>query len=193
MATSQVGLGHGGAATLNDDSGGPTYARQVGDRLRSIRRQQRLSLHEVETMSRQEFKASVMGAYERGERIISVARLHRLARLYRVPVDQLLPSESNGDGANGGGSEAGDGHLADGRVRTDGGITFDLTRFNEIDDPQLAMVQRYLDHIALRRQDFNGRVLTIRGDDVRAMAGLFGTDADQLVRRLEDFRLRVRL
>ena len=51
----------------------------VGDRLRAIRRQKGLSLHDVEARSRQEFKASVLGAYERGERAISVPRLLRLA------------------------------------------------------------------------------------------------------------------
>ena len=35
--------------------------------------------------SGEEFKASVLGAYERGERAISVARLQRLARFYGVP------------------------------------------------------------------------------------------------------------
>ena len=53
------------------------YSRKVGERLRSIRRQKRLSLQEVEAKSRQEFKASVLGAYERGERAISVPRLQR--------------------------------------------------------------------------------------------------------------------
>src|SRR3954469_11335074 len=65
--------------------------RHVGDRLRAIRRQKGLSLHDVEARSDQEFKASVLGAYERGERAISVPRLLRLAELYRVPPDQLLP------------------------------------------------------------------------------------------------------
>ena len=72
------------------DSG---YAAKVGDRLRAIRRQKRLSLQEVEAASEQEFKASVLGAYERGERAISVPRLQRLARFYNVPVDQLLPRD----------------------------------------------------------------------------------------------------
>src|ERR687888_495408 len=65
--------------------------RHVGERLRAIRRQKGLSLHDVEARSDQEFKASVLGAYERGERAISVPRLLRLAELYRVPPDQLLP------------------------------------------------------------------------------------------------------
>ncbi len=45
--------------------------------------------------SSQEFKASVLGAYERGERAISVPRLQRLARFYNVPVDQLLPRDDD--------------------------------------------------------------------------------------------------
>ena len=52
------------------------------------------------------------------------------------------------------------------------------------------MVHKYLASIQVLRQDFNGRVLTIRHDDIRAIAGLFGTDADALVRRLEDLQLR---
>src|ERR1700737_2324138 len=73
----------------------PSYARQVGERLRNIRRQQGLSLQAVEATSDREFKASVLGAYERGERIISVLRLQRLARFYAVPVDQLLPRDTS--------------------------------------------------------------------------------------------------
>src|SRR5208282_6796683 len=71
------------------------YAAAVGARLRAVRRQKRMSLQAVEKESRLEFKASVLGAYERGERTISVPRLQRLARLYRVPVDQLLPPDGS--------------------------------------------------------------------------------------------------
>ncbi len=82
-----------------------SYARAVGDRLRNLRRQRGLSLLAVEESSDREFKASVLGAYERGERIISVLRLQRLAQLYRVPVDQLLPrpmgSYDGGDNRSG--------------------------------------------------------------------------------------------
>ena len=69
------------------------YGKKVGDRLRAIRRQKGMSLQDAEEASAQEFKASVLGAYERGERAISVPRLQRLARFYNVPVDQLLPRD----------------------------------------------------------------------------------------------------
>src|SRR3954467_10183286 len=78
----------------------PSYGRKVGERLRAIRRQKGLSLQDVEASSAQEFKASVLGAYERGERAISVPRLQRLARFYAVPVDQLLPREDGETGSD---------------------------------------------------------------------------------------------
>ena len=179
-----------------------TYARRVGQRLRAIRRQKGLSLQDVEAASEHEFKASVLGAYERGERIISVPRLQRLAAYYEVPVDQLLPP--NPDADRGGGSGRPGGSASGGRAAaTDGDdlrspsdrgnekITFDLARFRDVDDPELEMVRHYLNSIQVMRQDFNGRMLTVRRDDIRAIAGMFGTDAGALVDRLEALELRL--
>ena len=45
----------------DDDVQSSPYSRKVGDRLRVIRRQKRLSLQEVEANSDDEFKASVVG------------------------------------------------------------------------------------------------------------------------------------
>jgi transcriptional regulator with XRE-family HTH domain len=70
-------------------------ARAIGARLRNRRKQMHLSLRAVEVMSEQEFKASALAAYERGElgeRAISMPRLQRLAELYDTPVSLLLPS-----------------------------------------------------------------------------------------------------
>jgi len=168
-----------------------TYARRVGQRLRAIRRQKRLSLQEVEAASTQEFKASVLGAYERGERVISVPRLQRLADFYRVPVDQLLPRDAETPAE----SSAQRAEQIDTRLGSparSSKVTFDLARFQAVEgDAELEMVYRYLSSIQVRRQDFNGRVLTIRADDIRAIAGLFGTEADALLRRLDDLQLRL--
>ncbi|MGH9189897.1 MAG: transcriptional regulator [Acidimicrobiales bacterium] len=172
---------------------GQAYARRVGQRLRAIRRQKGLSLQEVEATSDHEFKASVLGAYERGERVISVPRLQRLAGLYNVPVDQLLPRDGEvvptptaAEGSDGASLPV---------PRSSAGprkITFDLGRFEGLaSDPELAMVAQYLSSIQVLRQDFNGRVLTIRADDIRAIAGMFGTDPDSLVRRLDDLKVRL--
>ena len=79
-----------------DDEHDSGYTAKLGVRLRSLRRQRHLSLQDVEAASDHEFTASVLGAYERGERAISVPRLQRLGRVYRVPVDQMVPSDEPG-------------------------------------------------------------------------------------------------
>ena len=167
------------------------YARRVGDRLRAIRKQKGLSLQEVEATSTQEFKASVLGAYERGERAISVPRLQRLARFYSVPVDQLLPREVDIDLTEGRGDD--DDAEAGPRQRTfdnSDKITIDLTRFQGVNDDEARVLHRYVNTIQVQRQDFNGRMLTIRHDDLRAIAAAAGLDVDALVRRLDDLQLR---
>ena len=59
--------------------------------LRLVRRLKGLSLQDVQRLTHCEFKASVLGAYERGERQITVQRLVRLAEVYDVPAAELLP------------------------------------------------------------------------------------------------------
>jgi transcriptional regulator with XRE-family HTH domain len=165
------------------------YSKRVGERLRAIRRQKRLSLQEVEASSTQEFKASVLGAYERGERAISVPRLQRLARFYNVPVDQLLPADV---GPSFGLAPVAETviDLTDRPVRREGeSITIDLTRLEKLSGPEAEMLNRYLTMIQVQRQDFNGRVLTIRVNDLHALAAILGTGVDGAGPRLDDLGL----
>ncbi len=166
----------------NDADGGvpANYSAKVGERLRAIRRQKRLSLQEVEKASGSEFKASVLGAYERGERAISVPRMQRLARFYNVPVDQLLPADEGPGFPTPLGSSR-----ADGRVS----VTIDLRRLESLPGPEAAMLNRYLTMIQVQRQDFNGRMLTIRHDDLRAIACILGVGVDEAPYRLDELGL----
>ncbi|HVE46054.1 MAG TPA: transcriptional regulator [Acidimicrobiales bacterium] len=172
------------------------YAGRVGERLRLVRKQKHLSLQAVEALSRDEFKASVLGAYERGERTISVPRLQRLAQIYNVPVDQLLPRDLSGAMAAMG-ADADDlspdaiGPRRDQVVDESAGrVTIDLTRLEDVATPERELLRRYLGMIQVQRQDFNGRVLTIRSDDVRAIGCLFDTTADGMRNRLDNLGLR---
>ena len=71
------------------------FSASLGLRLRAARRQRGWSLGELESYTGGEFKASVVGAYERGERALSVQRLVRLAEIYAVPPSDLLPMGSS--------------------------------------------------------------------------------------------------
>lgn len=165
-----------------EDAG--AYAGKVGTRLRAIRRQKRLSLQDVESTSGQEFKASVLGAYERGERAISVPRLQRLARFYRVPVDQLLPGDDGPDF----GPRPGDAELVIDLDRPAGRaekVKLDLTAIERMEGPAAEMLSRYLRMVQVQRGDFNGRVLTVRRDDLRAIACILDVTPDLVVARLD--------
>jgi transcriptional regulator with XRE-family HTH domain len=168
----------------------PTYAVKVGNRLRSIRKQKRLSLQEVEASSSQEFKASVLGAYERGERAISVPRLQRLARFYSVPVDQLLPREE-GDTTSGQYAAVIDLSESAAAPAPEGPVTIDLRQLEHMDSSESVLLGRYLGMIQVQRGDFNGRVLTIRRDDLRAIACLLDTPPDAARQRLDELGLRL--
>lgn len=67
----------------------------LGQRLRAARRHRGWSLGDVETETTGEFKASVVGAYERGERAISVQRFARLSEIYGTPASDLLPADAD--------------------------------------------------------------------------------------------------
>jgi transcriptional regulator with XRE-family HTH domain len=68
------------------------------DTLRLVRKQRGFSLQDVQRETGNEFKASVVGAYERGERQLTVRRLVRLAEVYGVPAYMLLPGEESPNG-----------------------------------------------------------------------------------------------
>lgn len=144
------------------------YAERLGDRLRNVRQQQGYSLHDVETESHGELKASVVGAYERGERAVSVTRLRSLADFYRVPITQLLP-----------GPESRRSERATGT-----GMRVDLTRLERLGGQEHEILSRYLTTIQARRGDYNGRVLTVRAADIQAIAAVLDTAPEDLRRDL---------
>ncbi len=159
---------------LNEQS---PFSRMVGERLRAIRQQKSLSLNEVELQSREQFKASVLGAYERGERAISVPRLEKLAKFYGVTIDQLLPRdpmrvEDNQPGAS-----------APTKLR------IDVVKLSMRSGLEFKMLERFLRMIQVQRQDFNGKVITVRAHDTRAIAVMLDIPIDQVGPRLAELDL----
>jgi transcriptional regulator with XRE-family HTH domain len=155
------------------DPASPSYAIRVGDRLRAVRKELRLSLQAVEAQSRQEFKASVLGAYERGERAISVLRLQRLAAFYNVPVDRLLPPATEISSEDG-----------------DAGLTIDLRTMQSSSDiaplppgDSTDLVARYVAVVRGRRRA-NGTVAALRAEDMQLLGTLLGVSADDIRLRL---------
>ncbi len=142
-----------------------SYSREVGERLRQIRIDRGWSLQEVERASGGRWKAAVIGSYERGDRNISATRLLELAEFYGVRPADVLPGESapqRGFGTT---------------------IVLDLRRLEAL-GPRYAPLRRYLETIQIQRGDFNRRVLSVRSEDLRALAVIHESTPENLVEEL---------
>src|SRR5438094_7329174 len=137
-----------------DDESPSAFSVEVGQRLRAVRRARELSLDDVERTSGGRWSASAVGAYERGFRNLSLPRLRELAEFYSVPMGVLL-GEEDGQGR------------APGQVVK---VVLDLEALGHIVEAE--PVVRYLRTIIIERGDFNGRMLSIRRDDIRALCAI---------------------
>jgi transcriptional regulator with XRE-family HTH domain len=143
------------------------YARALGAKLRSIRTQQGLSLHGVEEKSHGRWKAVVVGSYERGDRAVTVQRLAELADFYGVPVAELLP-----EGAPNGAAEP------------PPRLVIDLERLAQVPSERAGPLARYAATIQAQRGDYNGRVLSIRQEDLRTLAVIYDQSPSVLTEQL---------
>ena len=153
------------------------YSKALGERLRRIRQQKGMSLQDVQQSSNGKWKAAVVGAYERGDRNVTVGRLSELAEFYGVPVGEILPEEASADPRPSNG----------GRRR----VTLNLESLDRVPENERDPLSRFTAAIQVQRGDFNGRVLTIREDDLMALALLYQTTADELAHRLDDWGLLI--
>jgi transcriptional regulator with XRE-family HTH domain len=155
-----------------DDDG---YQRRLGERLRAIRRARGLRLQDVEIRSGGRFKAVVVGSYERGDRAVAAHRLAALASFYDVPLQDVLP-----DG------------ISVRRTRDADEVALSVEELRRRDDPELAPLSRLVHHVQWLRGDYNGRILTLRGDDLRTLAVAFGVPPEELSAWLDERGLLAR-
>ncbi|MGH7855874.1 MAG: helix-turn-helix domain-containing protein [Candidatus Binatia bacterium] len=146
--------------------------RRVGEHLRRLRKQRGLSLLDVEAASHQRFKASVLGAYERGERTISASRLAGLAELYRLPLQAMLPPN---------GAQPSHGTP---------GVALDLVKLAEVSAPEVEVVNRYVRRLQAQRSEWSDRVVRIRAEDVRVLASAVDKTAAELIALLDEWGAR---
>ena len=102
------------------------------------------------------------------------------SKFYSVPVDQLLPREEVHP-ATEGESAAASKKLA-----------VDLLKLSQLSGQPFEMLVRFLKMIQVQRQDFNGKVITVRGDDQRAIAAMLDVPVDQVGARLDALDLLFR-
>ncbi len=144
----------------------------IGDRVRRRRLAAGLTLHDVERRTAGEFKASALGAYERGERVLSVPRLLRLAEVLGVSADEILGEEPE----------------------------INLTALHEAeraersapwDEPALMALARFAAHVRTIRHSPIHEPLHVRKSDCEFMAMLFGTDPTTMQQTLVTLGMNV--
>ncbi len=147
------------------------YPRRVGARLRNLRRLRGLTLQQIEVLSSKRLKGSLLAAYERGDRKVSVARLHQIATLYNVPVSELLPEEGE----------------APPEPPVPSKLVVDLQRLRALPARQGGILARHLLELQQQRSDFNSDVITFRADDLVRLAAAYRTTPEMLARTLQEW------
>jgi transcriptional regulator with XRE-family HTH domain len=136
--------------------------QQCARRLRELRRRKGMTLEEFEKFSNGRIKAVVLGSYERGTRAISLARLNQLADIYEVDLNYFLSPN---------------------QIQSGEAIEFILDlrklRRNE-DDPELRSITVFCASILIKRNDWNGEVLTVRKSDIEIISMLEGKSPSEL-------------
>jgi transcriptional regulator with XRE-family HTH domain len=158
-----------GSGAGDPDDALTSFSVEVGRRLRQVRRLRGLSLDEVERESGGRWSASALGAYERGFRNLTLPKLRELADFYGAPIAALL-GES-------------------GVEERQGKVVIDLVALQAVPDAE--SVLRYLRSIIVERGDYNGRVLSVRRDDLRAIATLLDADEPRALDRLSGWEALV--
>jgi hypothetical protein len=98
---------------------------------------------------------------------VTVQRLSELAEFYGVPVHELLP----GSGPLGGAGEP------------PPRLVLDLERLHDLDLSEALLLARFAATIQAQRGDYNGKVLSIRQDDMRTLAVLYDEAPSALAER----------
>lgn len=144
---------------------------QVGARLRSIRRSRSLSLSEVELLSQGELKAVVLGSYERASRNLTIKRAIEIARIYNIPVAEILSEKS------GAVSTTVPRLMLDIRALQRGAVI-------ESELNTRAKLSQFLRKIVEDRQDWNGEIITLRESDLGTISLLLQLEKAEIVQWL---------
>ena len=156
---------------LDADAIAAQICRDVGTRLRALREQRQMSLQDVEEFSDGGFVPSTIGAYERGERAISLPRLQRLADLYGVPVEQLVPASD-------------DRSVAYRSAPITQPLRVDVSMLTQLTGLGFRSMLRFIENVRAQRGDWNSALITLRCADAIVIGAMIDVPVQQVVDRL---------
>jgi transcriptional regulator with XRE-family HTH domain len=140
----------------------------LNTRMRLIRESRHLTLVQAAKLSKGQISAIALGSYERGDRAVSARKLITIANLYEVPISELFEAPRN--------------------FMPEERISIDIRRILSTSNPAAQKFTEVLRKIARMRGDWNGEVISLRGQDVNNFQVFTGLTTEQIQQVVQDYK-----
>jgi len=140
----------------------------LNTRMRLIRESRHLTLVQAAKLSKGQMSAIALGSYERGDRAVSARKLITIANLYEVPISELFEAPRN--------------------FMPEERISIDIRRILSTSNPAAQKFTEVLRSIARMRGDWNGEVISLRGQDVNNFQVFTGLTTEQIQQVVQDYK-----
>ena len=140
----------------------------LNTRMRLIRESRHLTLVQAAKLSKGQISAIALGSYERGDRAVSARKLITIANLYEVPISELFEAPRN--------------------FMPEERISIDIRRILSTSNPAAQKFTEVLRSIARMRGDWNGEVISLRGQDVNNFQVFTGLTTEQIQQVVQDYK-----
>lgn len=144
----------------------PDFAVEIGRALRGARKARGLTLRQVAGMSQNQFKATSVAGYERGERTISVERFLELCDVYGISAPAVLGEVVR---------------AVEGKLEQE----IDLTLLEKMGTAEGTLLSSFVRQIRAQRGEPVSETIVLREADLNVLATAAGTTREELAEALE--------
>ena len=145
-----------------------THIETLQIRMRLIRESRHLTLVQAAQLSKGQISAIALGSYERGDRSVSANKLFVIAQIYEVPISELFEVQPN--------------------FMPEERISIDVRKILTTNDPVAKAITEVVRNIARMRGDWNGEVISLRGQDINNFQLFTGLTTEAVKRIIEEYK-----
>ena len=145
-----------------------THIETLQIRMRLIRESRHLTLVQAAQLSKGRISAIALGSYERGDRSVSANKLFVIAQIYEVPISELFEVQPN--------------------FMPEERISIDVRKILTTNDPVAKAITEVVRNIARMRGDWNGEVISLRGQDINNFQLFTGLTTEAVKRIIEEYK-----
>ena len=145
-----------------------TQIETLSTRMRLIRESRHLTLVQAARLSKGQISAIALGSYERGDRAVSAHKLIIIANLYQVPISELFEAPRN--------------------FMPEEQVSIDVRKILTTSNPAAQEITEVLRNIARMRGDWNGEVISLRGQDINNFQVFTGLTPEEIKEVIAEYR-----